>query len=168
MMGVYSDTAGYPRQLPIPEITDEHLRAGPACPFVTGEGPCELLAGHGGPHRVHGTTYTLIATRLIPQPARPRLRSIDDRFHAFHARHPEVYAALLRLANDAWSRGRHRASIDVMFGALRWERFIEGLPDPAEKGFKLNDHFRSRYARLLMAEHPHLAGLFETRTLRSP
>jgi hypothetical protein len=36
-----------------------------------------------------------------------------------------------------------------------------------DAGFKLNDHFTSRYARLLMQREPDLYGLFETRAVRA-
>jgi hypothetical protein len=49
---------------------------------------------------------------------------------------------------------------------LRWNRAIAGLPDPRED-FKLNDHYTSRYARLIVAHEPDLAELFELRRLRA-
>lgn len=91
-----------------------------------------------------------------------RLTDLDRRFWRFHDAHPEVYAQLLGMARRAVARGRTRASIAQMFEVLRWERFIEH--DDAED-FRLNNDFRSRYARLLMEREPDLAGLFATRKL---
>ena len=34
-------------------------------------------------------------------------------------------------------------------------------------GFKLNDHYTSRYARLIMEREPDLRGIFRTRKLMS-
>ncbi len=92
--------------------------------------------------------------------------SIESRFEAFHARHPDVYASLVTLAYQAHVN-RNRIGIGMLFEVLRWEWTIAGLPDDAEE-FKLNNNYRSRYARLIMAEHPDLDGLFELRELKTP
>lgn len=97
--------------------------------------------------------------------AAEREASIQERFAAFHAAHPEVYDELAALARKARRAGRDRLGIGMLWEVLRWERTLRGVEDPS--GFKLNDHYRSRYARLLMDREPDLAGLFETRELRS-
>lgn len=90
--------------------------------------------------------------------------TIEERFAEFHANNPDVYTELVRLARRAKARGHRRMGIELCFGALRWNRFMSTT---GEGGFKLNDHFTSRYARLLMAQEPDLADFFETRELRS-
>ncbi len=92
--------------------------------------------------------------------------SIEAQFEAFHTRHPEVYASLVTLAYQARGRDR-RIGIGMLFEVLRWEWTLAGLPDDAEE-FKLNNNYRSRYARLIMADHPQLDGLFELRELKTP
>ena len=92
--------------------------------------------------------------------------SIQERFEAFHTAHPEVFQELVILARQ-WKRaGRNKAGIEMFFAVLRWQRGIRGLPDANEE-FKLNDHYTSRYARLIMASCPDLDGMFELRGLRS-
>ena len=93
--------------------------------------------------------------------------SIDSRFQAFHARHPDVYEYLVSFAYQAIDAGRTRIGIGMLFEVLRWEWTITGLPDDAEL-WKLNNNYRSRYARLIMADHPELDGLFEVRELKTP
>ncbi len=94
--------------------------------------------------------------------------TIDSRFEAFHARHPEVYDELVDLAYQARRvAGRRRIGIGMLFEVLRWEWTLAGLPDDAEE-FKLNNNYRSRYARLIMANNPDLDGLFELRELKTP
>lgn len=89
---------------------------------------------------------------------------IDRAFRKFHGKHPNVYEELRRLSFD-WIRVRRcRWSVDAAYQVLRWQRHMAGLPDESE-AFKLNDHYRSRYARLLMANEPELEGLFELRAL---
>lgn len=93
-----------------------------------------------------------------------RTLSIQERFERFHAENPAVYAELVKLARRARNRGHKRMGIEVLFGALRWRRYM-ATTDPS--GFKLNDHYTSRYARLIMELESDLAGFFETRTLKS-
>lgn len=90
--------------------------------------------------------------------------SIQDRFEAFHAANPWVFEALKRLALDARSRGRTRIGIGQLTEVLRWEYGRATRGDD----FKINNDFRSRYARLLMAVVPELDGVFETRELKTP
>jgi hypothetical protein len=90
--------------------------------------------------------------------------TIEERFAAFHAANPDVYDELVRLARRARARGHRRMGIELCFGALRWNRLMQTT---GERGFKLNDHFTSRYSRLIQEQEPDLAGFFETRELRS-
>ena len=94
-------------------------------------------------------------------------RTIDERFAAFHAAHPDVYTTLVALCREARSRGRRHLGIGMLWEVLRWNRLLAGLPDPGEDR-KLNDHYRSRFARMIMEGEPDLRGIFETRALRSP
>lgn len=93
-------------------------------------------------------------------------RSIQERFEDFHYRHPDVYRRLLSLSLEAKASGREQWAIGNLWEVLRWEMHIVGLPDASEE-FKLNDHYRSRYARLLMETEPSLDGFFNTRKLTS-
>lgn len=89
--------------------------------------------------------------------------SIQTRFEKFHEENPHVYEELVKLARVAKERGRARFSIDMIYQVVRWNRFIQ-TNDPA---FKLNDHYRSRYARLIMDQEKDLSGMFEIRELKS-
>lgn len=94
----------------------------------------------------------------------PRSVSIQEAFEAFHAENPQVYSELVALARQARSRGHQKIGIELLFAVCRWERMMRTT---SSDGFKLNDHFTSRYARLIMQREPDLAGLFETRELRA-
>lgn len=91
-------------------------------------------------------------------------RRIDDRFNEFHDRNPHVYEELVRLARRARDRGHRRIGIELLFAVIRWERMMH-TTDPT--GFKLNDHYTSRYARLIMEREPDLDGMFRLRKLRA-
>lgn len=93
-------------------------------------------------------------------------RSIETRFRAFHQANPGVYAELVDMARQMQARGYQRIGIELIWSAFRWNRMMRTTAD--EYGFKLNDHFRSRYARLIMRTEPDLADFFHIRTLRTP
>ncbi len=87
---------------------------------------------------------------------------LDRAFAEFHAQNPAVYARLVELAHAARRRGHQRIGIKMLFEVLRWERYLETVD---VSGFRLNNNWTSRYARLVMANEPTLAGMFETREL---
>lgn len=89
---------------------------------------------------------------------------IDQEFIAFHHRNPHVYRALVGLAREWVRAGNRRCSINMLFEVLR---FDHGLRTSSSDGLKLNNSFRSRYARLIAANEPDLAEAFETRALAS-
>ena len=88
---------------------------------------------------------------------------IDTAFLEFHHSNGDVYEALVRMARRWKAAGHDRCSIAMLFETLRDGR---GLTTTSSDGLKLNNNFRSRYARLIQANEPDLAGFFETRQLR--
>ncbi len=91
--------------------------------------------------------------------------TIEERFEAFHQSNPWVYRRLVELAHQLHRRGRKHLGIGMLWEVLRWSYFLE--TDDPTSDFKLNDHFRSRYARLIMDSERDLEGIFETRRLRA-
>jgi len=85
-----------------------------------------------------------------------------ERFCHFHEAHPEVYRLLVRFTQEAVAAGRTRIGIRMIWERMRWTQWIERRLSDEE--FKLNDHYTPFYARLMMAEEPGLADIFETRT----
>jgi hypothetical protein len=96
--------------------------------------------------------------------SRQAKQPLDERFRTFHEQHPEVYATLVRLTREWKQRGRKKLGIGMVWERMRWEMAME-TQDPS--GYKLNNDYRSRYARLIMQQEPDLQGVFETRELRS-
>lgn len=87
---------------------------------------------------------------------------IGERFARFHAANPHVYDRLVELARE-WKRRRgERVGIGMLFEVLRWEVAMQTSGDE----FRLNNDFRSYYARLIMQREGDLAGIFETRRSR--
>lgn len=87
--------------------------------------------------------------------------SIAQRFEEFHEANPKVYAVLVRLAREWVQRtGSHHLGIKTLYERARWE-IAMATNDPE---FKLNNNYTAYYARLIMAEHPDLAGMFDLRS----
>lgn len=93
------------------------------------------------------------------------MAATGEQFDRFHAAHPDVYNALVRLARQ-WvsTTGRRRVGIDSLFGAARWSVMLT-TNDP---DYKLRNDFKPFYARLIMHQEPDLDGLFELRPAREP
>jgi len=104
--------------------------------------------------------------RSVYEDAPPPRRSIEERFRKFHEANPQILAELMKLARRARARGVARLGIRMLWERLRWQLTVETY-DPAGTPFKLNDHYHSRYVRLLCEQDPELGRLFELRELRA-
>lgn len=91
-------------------------------------------------------------------------RTIQRDFEKFHKRHSWVYDELCRLARELQDRGHRHCSIGMLYEVVRWQEYRRTID---AGGFRLNNNYRSRYARLIMDREPDLAGFFEIRELRS-
>lgn len=91
--------------------------------------------------------------------------SIQARFEAFDKTHPEVYVLFCELVNDLRRVGYKHYSADAVLHRIRWEFDVNTVRD--YDGFKINDHFSSRYARKWQAAHLEHTGFFETRELKT-
>ena len=101
---------------------------------------------------------------MIDQAMLPFDQTIQEAFERFHNEHPEVETYLIALAYEVQRKGYRRYGIGALWERLRWHFQIEvGLGED----FKLNNNFRSRYARKIMQERPDLDGFFEIRELRA-
>ena len=62
------------------------------------------------------------------------------------------------------ARGYQHYSVDTLYSAMRYEADISRGPGDA---LKLNNNWRSLYARLIEAQESDLVGFFEMRSLAS-
>lgn len=90
--------------------------------------------------------------------------TIESKFQAFHAAHPEVYEHLRKLAIRMVRRGHHHLGIGMLWEVMRYRSLLGAGPD--ESPWRLNNSHRSRYVRLLMDQEPQLRDVFEVRSLR--
>ncbi len=94
----------------------------------------------------------------------PREDTIEEAFWRFHRQNPHVYAELVKLARRWKDRGIERCGIGMLFEVLRWRSGLRTGGDD----FKLNNNYRSYYARLIMTREPYLADIFQLRELQAP
>ncbi len=90
--------------------------------------------------------------------------TLQERFEDYHRRNPQVYAELLRLAMEAKARGLERIGIATLYETVRWELAIRAA-EKNDAGPRMNNDYRSRYARLIMDNEPDLREFFEVRRL---
>ena len=83
---------------------------------------------------------------------------LEEKFLEFHAKHPEVYAALSRFSHQWRDRkGPYaRLGIKMVIERVRWELAL-GARDESPR---LNNNHSAFYARVLMAQEPALEGMF--------
>jgi hypothetical protein len=100
---------------------------------------------------------------VVPSWLQYPVTRIERAFARFHRQNPDVLAELERLALDLW-RLRHppRIGIAMLYEACRYNQMLK-----TEGGdWKLNNDFRSLYARLLRCRHPELEDVIELRERR--
>jgi len=85
----------------------------------------------------------------------------DRRFREFHRDHPEIYRELMHLVRQAMLRGHKKIGIKMLWEVMRWNRLLRN------ESYELNNNYHSRYARLLMQKEPGMAGIFDTRELKT-
>ncbi len=87
---------------------------------------------------------------------------IQANFERFHAANPRVFHLWGRFTLQMIRAGFKRGSASLVAERIRWETGVATTSDPP---IKLNNNYRSRYARLWMRENPTRAGFFRTREL---
>ena len=91
-------------------------------------------------------------------------RSIQEQFFHYHLAHPEVYRTLVALARKMRARGVHHVGIGHLWEVMRWTLWVEG---GSTEGYRLNNNYRSRYARFIMEQEQDLADFFTVRVLKA-
>lgn len=97
------------------------------------------------------------------QPSLFDTTTAQQKFEQYHRDNPQVLTALIRLTDQAVAKGHKRIGIELLFNVLRWETMITTRGD----AYKMNNNYKSRYARLIEEVRPDLKGVFIKRELRS-
>lgn len=122
-----------------------------------------MIQGSLEEFRTRGVQAQAAVDAILEPHAKSTTLDLESRFWAFHEANPKVLAELKRLALRAIGRGHKRIGIGALWEVMRWNLTIE-TNDP---DFKLNNNYRSRYARLIMGAVPELEGAFELRELKT-
>ena len=112
----------------------------------------------------------------IEFPREEEKATIQERFEKFHLENPHVFARLEKHCQKAIDKGRKRIPINMVFEVIRWEHFIGTLPTDGDthlgqgefRRLKLNNDFKSRYARLYIKLYPGREKYIEIRQLKAP
>ncbi len=83
-------------------------------------------------------------------------------FWCYHQAHPLVWELFSRFVAEVRQAGQRHYGVAAIFERIRWHINIDA-PFHYEEEFKLNNNYRSCYARLAIIKDPSLAGFFETR-----
>lgn len=89
--------------------------------------------------------------------------TIQERFESFHALNPWVLDELEKLAVEMGADRGRKMSIETLVGKVRWDYDLATKGDP----FKVNDHYTSRYVRLMIERHPEWECVFTLRRTRA-
>lgn len=98
---------------------------------------------------------------LVASPAGTSLLSIDQRFARFHENNPMVYLALRDRALALVRQGHKRIGIGMLVEVLRWS----AMTTRGDDIYKIDNSYRSRFARMLIDNEPELVDAIETRKL---
>jgi hypothetical protein len=95
---------------------------------------------------------------------RTRGDEIREAAEAFHRAHPEVWDLFVKFAFEAIAAKRPHYSANAIFERIRWECDVTS---GGAGEFRMNNSFRSIYARRFMRVYPEHEGFFRTRRQRS-
>jgi hypothetical protein len=100
-----------------------------------------------------------MTSRQLPLNFEKTSMPIEIAFWQFHNGNPHIYTRLVEMARQLKAKGFRRYSINSLFEVLRWHSALK------TKGslFKLNNNYRSYYARLIMEKEPDIEGFFSIR-----
>ncbi|MFF8769051.1 hypothetical protein [Kitasatospora sp. NPDC015120] len=104
---------------------------------------------------------------VLPSPQEPRcgtIQTIQERFEQFHDLNPWVLTELERLTAECIEARFSKISLGMLFELVRYSY---GRATLSADDFRLNNDFRSRYARLLIERHPEWGSHIEVRALRT-
>jgi hypothetical protein len=89
-------------------------------------------------------------------------REMFEKYKEWDARNPQFYPLFCRFANQLIERGHSNIGVALLFERIRWESMIKTDGEP----FKLNNNYKSIYARRFMRDFPEHEGCFRLRELK--
>ena len=87
----------------------------------------------------------------------------DEKFLKFHSDNPYIFQLFVKYSREAKAAGKKHYGIWAIANRIRWHVDIETR---SRDGFKVNNNYLSRYARLIAEEYPEFKGFFRNRELK--
>lgn len=87
------------------------------------------------------------------------MAELSTKFLKYHQDNPHVWEAFERFALQAAESGRRRIGSAMILERIRWYSMIETTGDK----YKVNNNYKSDYARLFNEKYPQFNDLFPTR-----
>jgi hypothetical protein len=95
-------------------------------------------------------------------------KTIQEAFEKYHKANPKIYELFkkfaLEIVKKRAGKKNKKTSAKLIINRIRWEIYVETLSDD---GYRINDAWSSRYARLFSEEFPQHEDIFNFRLLRS-
>jgi hypothetical protein len=91
-----------------------------------------------------------------------KVKSLDEKFFQYHSDNPHIFDLFLSYARQVKGAGFKHYGFHTIMHRVRWHLNIE-TTDP--EGYKMNNNYSSRYARLLAKKNPEFKGFFRNRKL---
>ncbi len=95
--------------------------------------------------------------------ATPELSAMFESYQKWDDANRHFYPLFVRFTLQLADRGHRNIGVALIFERIRWESMIRTVGEE----WKLNNNYRSIYARRFMRDYPHLDGLFRLRELRA-
>ncbi len=93
-----------------------------------------------------------------------KVKALDEKFFKYHKDNPHVLELLLMYTRQVKEAGFDTYSLNTIMNRVRWHVNIETKDI---EGYKMNNNYSSRYARLIVLEAPEFEGFFNNRELQT-
>jgi len=83
-------------------------------------------------------------------------------FQQYDQDHPEIYSVYKNVAEEFIKRGKIKMGSKHIIEEIRWHKKVK-----TNEYFKVGNNYTAYYARKFVNDHPHYAGIFNFKPLRS-
>lgn len=83
-------------------------------------------------------------------------------FQQYDQEHPEIYAVYKNVAEEFIKKGAIKIGSKRIIEEIRWHKLVK-----TNEYFKVSNNYTAYYARKFVNDHPHYAGIFNFKPLRS-
>ena len=92
------------------------------------------------------------------------MSEVDMKFFKYHKESPHIFNLFVAFSKEIKAKGYKTYSMRTIMHRIRWHVDIT-TNDP--DGFKMNNNYSSRYARMLANEYPDFKDFFKNRRMKT-